>query len=338
MKMHVQEAQIFALRNKNENRVSDIVVHLDTAGFIIEASKNAARLGIDLDAQLLLPHIADIAAPEHQSTVTRCLIEVAAGKSHEERIEFPLAQCVDHEKSDERTLLHATDGSRADQEWVLLTLRSNGQDDCKEPRLVGTLRCNGRRHIGSSQRPLEVGSDPFTGLADRRFFARAVTGGIAMGEIQSVALFAIDGMRSIFMQHGQSTADEVRWGFARFLEAMAEPQHILGQVDEERFGVILPAVRPREAREWAADVLATFAGLTGPSKGNNPRLSASAGIGRAEISAEWTIRQAELGLVMARAGGGMQTAICQPQTDLTCGRALEAAIESLVDRTLQRRS
>ena len=50
------------------------------------------------------------------------------------------------------------------------------------------------------------------------------------------------------------------------------------------------------------------------------------------------MRQAELGLVMARAGGGMQVGVCnQPSRDVTCGAAVERAMEQAVQRAIKRR-
>ena len=128
-----------------------------------------------------------------------------------------------------------------------------------------------------------------------------------------VAIFAVDSMRALLLRYGQRTADEVLWGFAKFLETMALPGHELAQLDGERFAVLLPEMTSRGAREWAEDVVATFAGLAAPASGANrpkaPQLTASAGLARVECTVDWTLREAELGLVLARAGGGRQVAI-----------------------------
>ena len=126
---------------------------------------------------------------------------------------------------------------------------------------------------------------------------------------QMIAVFAVDAMRALLMRYGQRTADEVLWGFAKFLETMALPGHELAQLDGERFAVLLPEMTSRGAREWAEDVVTTFAGLAAPVSAKAPQLSASAGLARVECTVDWTLREAELGLVLARAGGGKQVAI-----------------------------
>jgi GGDEF domain-containing protein len=109
------------------------------------------------------------------------------------------------------------------------------------------------------------------------------------------------------------TADEVQWGFAKFLETMAQtpttPGHELAQLDGERFAVLLPDMTARAAREWAEDVIDTFAGLAAPASAKARHLTASAGLARVECTVDWTLREAELGLVLARAGGGRQVAV-----------------------------
>jgi hypothetical protein len=65
----------------------------------------------------------------------------------------------------------------------------------------------------------------------------------------------------------------------------------------------------RAAREWAEDVIDTFAGLAAPASAKARHLTASAGLARVECTVDWTLREAELGLVLARAGGGRQVAV-----------------------------
>ena len=117
-------------------------------------------------------------------------------------------------------------------------------------------------------------------------------------------------MRAVFMQYGQRTADEIIWGFAKFLETMTGGEYDLAQFDGERFCVILSSLSRKLSRAWAEDVLETFANLTLTTSSRSPRLSASAGLATIEGSVDATLRQAELALVMARARGGMQVAEC----------------------------
>lgn len=100
-----------------------------------------------------------------------------------------------------------------------------------------------------------------------------------------------------------------RHALSASLERALECGQELAQIDAERFAVILPGMSMRLARCWAQDVLETFTGLTSTSSTRPPELTASAGLARVERSVDWTLRQAELGLVMARAGGGMRIGV-----------------------------
>ena len=152
-------------------------------------------------------------------------------------------------------------------------------------------------------------TDPLTGLANRQAFCASLRRHLAGGGGQIVGVFAVDGMRALLLRYGQRTADEVVWGFAKFLETMALPGHELAQLDGERFGVLLPEMTSRTAREWAEEVVQTFSTLATPVSAKAPQLSASAGLARVECTVDWTMREAELGLVLARAGDGRQVAV-----------------------------
>ena len=124
---------------------------------------------------------------------------------------------------------------------------------------------------------------------------------------------------------------------------MVLPGHTLAQIDSERFGVLLPGVSISRARAWADDTLKTFSGLAASSSSRTPELSASAGLARVEMNVDWTLRQAELGLVMARAGGGMRASVCghTPCSDaglLARSDEIERAIDAAVTRAEQRRA
>lgn len=350
MSMHLNHASAAARAVNKCNMADDILVRLDAAGFIVNASQNAQRLGVHLDQLLVMPHIADLFDTGAQPGVTQYLEQVIAGEIDAVSREFPLcaaetsairqADPMDTSTPTAPTPTAPTPTGPAPV-WYSLTLVRVEADEEGTFGALGTLRCVQSKYDDLQQSDAkrdgapEVPKDSVTGLCGRRGFTGRLTQTIALTETGSVAVFAIDGMKAIYMKYGQSTADEVRWGFARFLEAVTEPGHFLAQVDDERFGVILPRMTPREAREWAADALQLFAGLTGPTPGRGGELTASAGIANAQVSAEWTMRQAELGLIMARAAGGMQTGYCRSNSNLLDGRSVERAVERAIERAAE---
>lgn len=322
------------LRSQSEE---EIIVRLDNAGFVVNASENAARLGIDLDSLLLMPHIADFAEGERCVEVARYFQAIMKGERVGESIEFEANVCKLDEGDVRRCSPDDPSHGSDCRHWHSLFLRLMLDDDGQPLGALGRLHSVQHKYETALQAVGECADiDPVTGLANRRAFVSSLARSIARNQQASMATFAIDGMRAIFMQYGQGTADEICWGFARFLETMIEPAHELAQLDDERFGVLLRGSDPRTAREWAADVLQTFAGLAINSSSRAPELTASAGLAPVQMSADWTLRQAELGLVMARAGGGMQTAICQPCSGIASGLTVELAMEAAVQRAIQR--
>jgi GGDEF domain-containing protein len=299
MKIGLDDVDGHVLHGLLEETSGDIVIRLDRHGFIIHASANMAELGIDLSAALLPPHITDLATRDHAAYLGEHVAAALAGCAPAGRAEFPVIACAEH------------DACRAAQcrRWYALTLRPlRGALGVPDGALCLVRSVQQVRSLEGELHARAV-TDPLTGLANRAAFCADLRRHLALGGGQMIAVFAVDGMRALLMRYGQRTADEVVWGFAKYLQTMALPGHEIAQLDGERFAVLLPEMTARGAREWAEDVVTTFAGLAAPASTRAPRLTASAGLARAQCTVDWTLREAELGLVLARAGGGSQVAV-----------------------------
>lgn len=307
MKIGLSDVEGHVLHGLLEETSGDIVIRLDRNGFIIHASANIAELGLDVSAALLLPHITDLAERDHAAFLGEHVNAALAGGANGGWIEFPVIACA------ERSTCRETQCQR----WYALILKpmlgTSGTPDgalCLMRSVQQVRSLEGELHNRAV-------TDPLTGLANRQAFCASLRRHLAKGGGQMIAIFAVDSMRALLMRYGQRTADEVLWGFAKFLETMTQslttPGHELAQLDGERFAVLLPDMTSRAARDWAEDVVATFAGLAAPAsspgRARAPQLTASAGLARVECTVDWTLREAELGLVLARAGGGRQVAV-----------------------------
>ncbi len=304
MKIGLSDVEGRVLHGLIEEASGDIVIRIDRRGFIIHASGNIAELGLDFSAALLLPHITDLAEPDHAASLGEHVGAVLAGETRPGWIEFPVAPFNTAEVADARMPLG--------RQWYAISLRP--MHDAADP--AGTpdgalclMRSVQRLRLLEGELYNRAVTDPLTGLANRQAFCASLRRHLAGGGGQIAAVFAVDGMRALLMRYGQRTADEVLWGFAKFLETMALPGHEVAQLDGERFGVLLPEMTLRTAREWAEDVVQTFSAIAAPGSAKAPQLTASAGLARVECTVDWTLREAELGLVLARAGGGKQVAI-----------------------------
>ncbi|MCM0000866.1 MAG: diguanylate cyclase [Erythrobacter sp.] len=298
MRIGLSEVEGHVLHGMLEETSGDIVIRLDRHGFIVHASASIAELGSDLTAALLPPHITDLAARDHAAFLGEHVTRGLQGCTQIGWIEFPVALCTDRGTAYEAHF----------PRWYALTLKpmcdAGGTPDgamCLMRSVQQLRSLEGELHARAV-------TDPLTGLANRTAFCASLRRHLARGGGQMVAVFAVDNMRALLLRYGQRTADEVLWGFAKFLETMALPGHELAQLDGERFAVLLPDMTARAAREWVEDVIETFAGLAAPASAKAPHLTASAGLARTECTVDWTLREAELGLVLARAGGGRQVA------------------------------
>ena len=318
MKIGLSDVEGRVLHGLIEEASGDIVIRLDRRGFIIHAGGNIAQMGLDFGATLLLPHITDLAESDHAAALGEHVGAVLAGETRSGWFEFPMAAIT---AADEpvSTLPQP-------RRWFAISLRP--MHDAAHPTdppegALCLLRSVQRLRLLEGELYNRAVTDPLTGLANRQAFCASLRRHLAGGGGQMVAVFAVDGMRALLLRYGQRTADEVLWGFAKFLETMALPDHELAQLDGERFGVLLPGMGQRAAREWAEDVVETFSALAAPASARAPQLSASAGLARVECTVDWTLREAELGLVLARAGGGRQVAVAghRRMTDPRAGLA-----------------
>ncbi|WP_337661208.1 GGDEF domain-containing protein [Erythrobacter sp. Alg231-14] len=354
----VEEGRV--LHGLLEDASGDIVVRLDPAGFITHASENAAELGIDLSSLLLMPHIADLADADHSSDVARHVARALSGEGQAGWIEFPIRSCSDllddDHFSQSDSVPPSIDGQSCSKghchapsclRWYAFSLKviepEDGSVDSAAQGALGLIRSVQHKRSLEGEINAHALTDPMTGLANRHAFNASLSRSLTEGSEQTVAIMAVDSLRAVFMQYGQRTADEIQWGFAKFLETMAgadiDRHKVLAQLDGDRFAVLLPGMSLRQARSWAQDVLETFAGLTSAPTKRTPELTASAGLARVEVSVDWTMRQAELGLVMARAGGGMRVRVCnQPVRAVANGTAVTRAMDEAVERAVKRRS
>ena len=299
MKIGLSEVEGHVLHGLLEETSGDIVIRLDRHGFIIHASANIAELGPDLTAGLLPPHITDLAARDHAVYLGEHVTRGLQGCTQIGWIEFPVVACADRGTAFENLC----------PRWYALTLKPMCNSEGIPDGAMCLMRSVQQLRSLEGELHARAVTDPLTGLANRTAFCASLRRHLARGGGQMVAVFAVDAMRALLLRYGQRTADEVLWGFAKFLETMALPNQELAQLDGERFAVLLPDMTARAAREWAEDVVATFARLAAPASAKAPQLTASAGLARVECTVDWTLREAELGLVLARAGGGRQVAV-----------------------------
>ncbi|MFM7350585.1 MAG: GGDEF domain-containing protein [Erythrobacter sp.] len=304
MRIGLSDVEGHVLHGLLEEASGDIVIRLDARGFILHASRNIAELGLDLAAALLHPHITDLASRDHAAYLGEHVAAALAGRPPAGWVEFPVVTCeADHEDG------HGACRAPECRRWYALSLRPLRDTFGVPDGALCLMRSVQQLRALEGELHARAVTDPLTGLANRAAFCAQLRRHLALGGGQMVAAFAVDHLRALRLRYGERAADDVVWGFARFLQTMALPGHEVAQLDGERFAVVLPEMSSRGAREWAQEVVATFAGLAAPVSSKAPQLTASAGVARVACTVDWTLREAELGLVLARAGGGSQVAV-----------------------------
>lgn len=305
MYMGTSGAEASALDSIIDQVSGDIVLRLDTDGFIIEASANLAQTGHDLDQMLIRPHLCDLVSARDARTVGQYLKDAMAGVDASHWVPFTMASA--RAEGEGENLVHQGEGVR-DFALSLSVLRD---DAGQATGAVALLRCVSHLRALEGEIAKRSRNDPLTGLPNRHAFTGSLRRNLARNTGGVMALLEIDKMRSISLQHGQRTTDEIIWGFGQFLEAMRLEGQELAYLERERFAVLWPERDCAAARGWLRDVLDTFAVLAVDGSGKLPALTASAGLTAIKRDVDWTFKEAELNLVLARARGGMHFVGCQ---------------------------
>ena len=298
MKMGLSDKEGAVLHDLLEHEAGDIVMRLNKNGFIEHSTDNLVRLGIDLSQSLFAPHIADLADGAYSAQLNRHVDAALLSEGHSGWVEFPVRafqsqqDCLDEKP----------------RRWFALSIRRLADEKGEAHGALGLMRSVDRVRKLENELFANTLTDPLTGLIKRQVLLARLNAQLVDRAGGVLALLAIDRMRALHLQYGQRTADEINWGFAKFLQSMALPESEVAQVEAERFAVMFPYASADAARKWTDDLLATFSSLALPSSGKTPKLTASVGIAPIEHSVDWTLRQAELSLIMARAGGGNRVA------------------------------
>lgn len=263
----------------------DIVVKVDREGFVVHASDAAERLGLALPDMLIAPHLADFAEAGQAEKLRAFLQVVMQGGSASGWFEF--AACM-------------ADGTT---NWFTLQLRPLLDADGQAYGAIGIMRSVEERRALEERLFTATLTDPLTGLANRRAFQMMLRYLVRRKEGGSLALFDIDHFRAINLRHGASAGDRVLVAFADFLRSMVRSEHIVARIGGESFAVLMPDDDLAAARKIATTILAALKETSPPRASDGTKLSASAGLAALRVSADDTLRRADLALLAAKGRG-----------------------------------
>lgn len=154
-----------------------------------------------------------------------------------------------------------------------------------------------------------AGTDPLTGLANRRQFAIAAEEALrrGAGRRPGVAVLALDldQFKRVNDQFGHAAGDQVLVAVAGWLTTATREGDIIGRLGGEEFGIILPRVERDDAIATAERIRAAIEDGAVPFDGDWIRISVSIGV--APVSSATTVdialRRADAALYRAKSSG-----------------------------------
>jgi diguanylate cyclase (GGDEF)-like protein/PAS domain S-box-containing protein len=264
---------------------SDIILKTDRRGFVLAGSPALGQLGLALPAMLIGPHVRDLVHPDY-----RDLIE------HEHRC------AIAGQGSDEWRELRAAQTGRKGQ-WFEFQVRPIAEPGGRIYGALVVMRCIARRKSLEERLFAAEFTDPLTRLTNRIAFVAMLDHLISSPPEAALALFDIDHFMQLNMRFGQNAGDDLLVAFAGLLRAMTRSEDILSRVSGERFGVIMPGLDPEAAAVACVPIVETFAEAGRATLGGNFAVSTSVGIAEIAVSADNTVKHAELALFLAKAKG-----------------------------------
>lgn len=263
----------------------DVILKTDLAGHIVHASAALERLGFRAARTPGGPHLLDLVAPSARSEVERAHADAIAEAGPPRWVEFPALT------RDER------------EHWFEIQARALKDDSGQPYGALSIMRSIDERRDLREQLFAATYTDPLTKLTNRAAFISMLEHMLDRGMEGCLALFSIDFFRTINMQHGQSTGDEVLVIFADLLREMLRSEDIISRIGSERFAVLLPRTSPHEAQAICDRVIRTLADLRRKVGGSRLAITASGSVARIATSLDSTIERAEMALFVAKAKG-----------------------------------
>ncbi|WP_231568214.1 sensor domain-containing diguanylate cyclase [Novosphingobium malaysiense] len=264
---------------------SDIILKSDLAGNIVYASPGLEKQGFRMPDIRVGMRLLDLVAPEARKGVERAYSDALAGSNSGDWVEFPAIT------SDDR------------QCWFEIQTRALKNDNGEPYGAVSIMRSIDQRRNLEQQLFAATYTDPLTKLTNRAAFVSMLEHMIEKDMDGCLALFSIDFFRTINMQYGQSTGDEVLVVFSDLLREMLRSDDLISRIGSERFAVLLPRTSPQEAEAICSRVINTLAELRQSVGESRFAITASASVARIGVSLDSTIERAEMALFVAKTKG-----------------------------------
>jgi diguanylate cyclase (GGDEF)-like protein len=160
---------------------------------------------------------------------------------------------------------------------------------------------------------LAAGTDPLTGIANRRAFVEAANALLAKRGEAALLLFDLDRFKAVNDRFGHEVGDAVLVAFCTVAEETLPCGAVFGRLGGEEFVCLLIDADPATARRLAERLRETFARIAMPEL-PDLRLSVNVGIAQASPGSDFDrmLRHADRALYVAKERGRNRVEVAEP--------------------------
>lgn len=267
------------------DNIEDVVVSFDLEGRLTYVSPSILKSTGQQPAEVVGGSVLRLVAPRFRAKVRKAHAKMILARGEPVTFEF-----VGVTNDDERR-------------WFEMQGRCV-MDPTGEPTgVIGTVRETTGRKLLETALTSAAEIDPLTGLLIRRAFFEAAR---VIADSRSdccLALFDLDHLDAINTVIGNDAGDRVLATFARVSRRIVRDRDLLGRLEGDTFGLLLPNTTVARAEVVCRRLLAAFAGESPTYQGRPIMVTASAGLASLDDDLETSLRTARAALVLAKQGG-----------------------------------
>lgn len=267
------------------DNIEDVVVRFDLHGELTYVSPSILKATGQRPADVLGGSVLRLVAPRFRSKAKKAHAKMILARGEPVTFEF-VGVTNDGEKR-----------------WFEMQGRCV-TDPAGEPTgVIATVRETTRRKLLETALTSAAETDPLTGLLIRRAFFEAAH---VISDSRSdccLALFDLDHLDAINTVIGNDAGDRVLATFARVSRRIVRERDLLGRLEGDTFGLLLPNTTMERAEAVCRRLLAAFASESPKYQGRPIMVTASAGLALLEGDLETSLRTARSALILAKQGG-----------------------------------
>lgn len=274
-------------------RSSDIVMNLDVEGRLRFVSPSIQALGGYDPEDLAGTYALDLVHPDDRDKVRQI---------HLEALRIP-----------ETPFIVEYRASRFDgaQLWMETHVQGVRDDDGRVSGVVNVVRDISHRKAREERLVAEAGTDPLTGLLNRRGFERCMEGELMNPGSHRLAVFDIDRFKQVNDRYGHAAGDEVLKTFARVASQIIREGDRIGRIGGEEFAILLKNSTHDQAIMVCERLRRSVAAMNTIFMGHEIAVTISGGIAPigSKTDLDLVLRQADAALYQAKHSGRNRVAL-----------------------------